>query len=76
MSDPFEHFFSNPPFQMVDVLVAGSTVEIRVRGDGETIWVNVNGCCALRIHKPKIIVIEDERGYLKKKQQSVVENIK
>lgn len=36
-------------------------VEIRIRGDGKVVWVNVDGQCVFRCHNPKVIDLVDER---------------
>ena len=48
--------------EIVDI-TAPAYVEVKVREDGQVLWVNVDGVCALRICRPqnKITVIDHRR---------------
>jgi len=46
--------------QFIDLSEAKG-VEIRVRGDGKVVWVNVDGRCVFRCHNPEIVEVVDER---------------
>lgn len=51
-----------PPLHQSDVY-ATAGIQIEIRQDGETVWINVDGVCALRIFNPdeKFIEIKDNR---------------
>lgn len=42
---------------------AKAGIQIQIKADGETIWINIDGVCAMRIFNPdeKKIEIEDNR---------------
>jgi hypothetical protein len=42
-------------------ITGAEVVEVRVRGDGKVLWVNVNGECVLRICQIKTIEVADDR---------------
>lgn len=39
------------------------SVEILIRHDGKTVWINVNGTCLLRACRIKRLVLNDERDH-------------
>lgn len=41
-------------------IVAPQHVEIKIRADGQVVWINVNGICAFRAGNIKELVIHDE----------------
>ena len=41
-------------------VTAPQHVEIKVRADGQVVWVNINGVCALRACQIQELVINDE----------------
>jgi hypothetical protein len=45
---------------MEDV-IAPEVVEILIRGDGEVVWVNVDGICKFRACQIKVLIVEDRR---------------
>jgi hypothetical protein len=49
--------------QMIDITNPDHRVEIQIRGDGQVIWVNVDGICRLRICQiePDRLKVIDER---------------
>ncbi len=53
---------TNP--EMIDI-TAPSHVEIKIRGDGKVLWVNVDGICKLRVCQIKELELIDERESLK-----------
>lgn len=52
-----------PTVKQFGDVYAKQGVQIEVRQDGGTVWINVDGVCALRIFNPdeKLIEIEDKR---------------
>ena len=49
---------------LLDFAVSDLPVEVRVRQDGEVLWINVGPKCVLRICGIKEIVVEDDRPKL------------
>lgn len=45
---------------MIDITKA-ETVQIQIRGDGQVVWVNVDGVCQLRVCQCKHVQVDDER---------------
>lgn len=46
-------------------ITGAEIVEIKVRDDGQVIWVNIDDICALRICQIKKVIVEDERRAVK-----------
>jgi hypothetical protein len=46
---------------MVDV-TAPEVVEIRIRWDGQVVWVNVDDICRFRACQVKLVILEDDRN--------------
>ena len=42
-------------------ITAPEHVEVRIRGDGKVLWVNVDGVCALRVCNMSELVLHDGR---------------
>jgi hypothetical protein len=48
--------------EMLDITAPAEGVEIEIRNDGKTIWVNVDGICRLRVCQVPALMIVDNRG--------------
>ncbi len=48
--------------QVIDI-TAPSHVEVKIRGDGKVVWVNVDGICKFRACQVKEFKLIDERDY-------------
>lgn len=49
--------------EKIDALAA-TGVEVQIAANGRTLWVNIDGCCKLRVilNAAATIMIEDSRG--------------
>jgi hypothetical protein len=50
---------------MIDI-TAPSDVEVKIRGDGKVVWVNIDGICKLRACRIGKLELVDERQIMKK----------
>lgn len=48
----------------------GKHVELSIRDDGEVVWLNIDGICAVRINNPLSISIRDARKPLSSEELS------
>ncbi len=63
---------------MIDITAPKQPVEIDIRFDGEVLWVNVDGKCALRVCRIPAIILKDSRNNKakaanKRKLQTILE---
>ena len=59
-STPFEPIVDDPT-SMLDI-TSPETVEIQIRNDATTIWINVDGICRLRACRIKNLILIDEHS--------------